>query len=720
MQRNSTVLTASENIDIGLNEGNAILVQLTGTGAPVATVDFQSTIDGITYTNTPYIQNRSLAAAPSVAQLSSITTVTEYVILPVLTQARIAVAWTSGTSLAVAWREILITSQEPNIPRGAAAEDAAASGNPVLTGGRVDSTDRTLDDGDVGAFSIDAAGRVKVVGAVASDAVAAGNPVQTGGVVDDTTPASAAEADARAFRATPEGNQIVEPYLDNVTHLIADDAAFTPATSPVAPIGMLADETSADSVDEGDIGAPRMTLDRQARVVAGLQDDSGNTTTRPKGDDQGVQYTRGIGEAPSQERNLALGIQKASVGTTATALTGLDFLVKEAHITSDQGNTDTHLRVGDAGAQELEVWKAASGVAPTPIGAGLLKDVYVITGTTAADDANVFARLTDRPDFRQLIEESVKASGGAYWPFEELSGTALTDNGEDQRDLLISGATVKQAGAFGFGVDFDGSNDTARQKSEATESGTVTGNEADGSAALDDDGNTFTSAIRDGKHWIKVTDNGGDILTGYIGTADPGGDDSEIEVYNDAARTTQNWIEGGSTAFDMADAPLTYHVIKELARASTALTVGCWVDVDAIGAAGFLIGAHDALGSSIQAGFSLTISATGAFRMSMPNGTSDVIATPTLLARTGKQYFVVGVYEASTRVTVYVNGVQEAENTSSVGAAGNEVRNPVELGVRRVLGTPSEFFNGRISHPFVIHAAKTDNWVRTAYEMSRR
>lgn len=48
---------------------------------------------------------------------------------------------------------------------------------------------------------------------------------------------------------------------------LADDAAFTVATTRVVPIGFLADETSTDSVDEGDIGAARMTLDRKAIVT---------------------------------------------------------------------------------------------------------------------------------------------------------------------------------------------------------------------------------------------------------------------------------------------------------------------------------------------------------------------------------------------------------------------------------------------------------------------
>lgn len=48
---------------------------------------------------------------------------------------------------------------------------------------------------------------------------------------------------------------------------IADDAAFTVGTSRVLPVGFFADETATDSVNEGDIGAPRMTLDRKVVVT---------------------------------------------------------------------------------------------------------------------------------------------------------------------------------------------------------------------------------------------------------------------------------------------------------------------------------------------------------------------------------------------------------------------------------------------------------------------
>ena|SRR3990167_2415203 len=51
--------------------------------------------------------------------------------------------------------------------------------------------------------------------------------------------------------------------------ILVDDAAFTPATSNVNVIGAFADETSPDSVDEGDAGALRMTLTRFLKMSMG-------------------------------------------------------------------------------------------------------------------------------------------------------------------------------------------------------------------------------------------------------------------------------------------------------------------------------------------------------------------------------------------------------------------------------------------------------------------
>lgn len=55
---------------------------------------------------------------------------------------------------------------------------------------------------------------------------------------------------------------------------IADDAAFTVGTTKVQPVGFLADDTAPDSVNEGDIGAARITLDRKQHVVSEIESNS--------------------------------------------------------------------------------------------------------------------------------------------------------------------------------------------------------------------------------------------------------------------------------------------------------------------------------------------------------------------------------------------------------------------------------------------------------------
>lgn len=64
--------------------------------------------------------------------------------------------------------------------------------------------------------------------------------------------------------------------IDNT--IIVDDAAFTPGTTSVNVAGYLADETATDSVNEGDAGAARMTLDRKQIVTSYVHADAGGAT----------------------------------------------------------------------------------------------------------------------------------------------------------------------------------------------------------------------------------------------------------------------------------------------------------------------------------------------------------------------------------------------------------------------------------------------------------
>lgn len=99
-------------------------------------------------------------------------------------------------------------------------------------------------------------------GGIASGAVASG-AIASGAVASGAFASGALAAGSIATGA--------------IADMLVDDAAFTPATSRVMPTGFQADEGSTDSVDEGDIGCPRMTLDRKV-IVTNLAHTAGGAT----------------------------------------------------------------------------------------------------------------------------------------------------------------------------------------------------------------------------------------------------------------------------------------------------------------------------------------------------------------------------------------------------------------------------------------------------------
>ncbi|MHA2066718.1 MAG: hypothetical protein ACXABY_20290, partial [Candidatus Thorarchaeota archaeon] len=70
-------------------------------------------------------------------------------------------------------------------------------------------------------------------------------------------------ADNGGNAVTVTGNALDVNATVTLETAYVDDSAFTIATDKVNAQGFLADETATDSVDEGDIGLARMTLDRR-------------------------------------------------------------------------------------------------------------------------------------------------------------------------------------------------------------------------------------------------------------------------------------------------------------------------------------------------------------------------------------------------------------------------------------------------------------------------
>lgn len=168
---------------------------------------------------------------------------------------------------------------------GPAAEDAAASGNPVLVGGRYDSSARTLETGDVGAIALNASGQVLVeiaAGAGSGGTSAADGATFTrnttsitpvGAVVESSAP-TLTNGNVAGLSQTTAGALRVAVASGGISGVV-DDSAVTPATTEGVMMMAMADETTPDSVDEGDGGMLRMTLTRALHV--NVRDDAGDS-----------------------------------------------------------------------------------------------------------------------------------------------------------------------------------------------------------------------------------------------------------------------------------------------------------------------------------------------------------------------------------------------------------------------------------------------------------
>lgn len=131
-----------------------------------------------------------------------------------------------------------------------------------------------VDIGDVDVTSV--SGNVTVVQGTATNLKAQAEAYQGGTAVGSGNPlqVTLANGSVPSHAVTNAGTFVVQENGAALTALqlidnpvLVDDAAFTPATSSVMMAGFQADESSTDSVNEGDAGAARITLDRKQIVT---------------------------------------------------------------------------------------------------------------------------------------------------------------------------------------------------------------------------------------------------------------------------------------------------------------------------------------------------------------------------------------------------------------------------------------------------------------------
>lgn len=162
---------------------------------------------------------------------------------------------------------------------GSAAEDAAASGNPVLIGGRYDSSARTLETGDVGAIALNASGQVLVE--IAAGAGSGGTSAADGatftrnttsitpvGAVVETSAPTLTNGDVAGLSQTTGGALRVAVTSGGVAGIL-EDAASAGGEEGIMMLAVRRDSASSGVSADGDFAALSVTSDGSLRVSGG-------------------------------------------------------------------------------------------------------------------------------------------------------------------------------------------------------------------------------------------------------------------------------------------------------------------------------------------------------------------------------------------------------------------------------------------------------------------
>jgi hypothetical protein len=147
--------------------------------------------------------------------------------------------------------------------------DVNAVTNPIF----VQLSDGTNAEGDVNVLDVIPGTGATNLGKAVDD-VAGGTDVGVLALAvrdDALTTLTPVDGDYVQLRTDSTGALWVNDGGTTPAQVFVDDSGFTVGTDSVGATGFLADETATDSVDEGDIGIARISLDRRQLVDATLQ-----------------------------------------------------------------------------------------------------------------------------------------------------------------------------------------------------------------------------------------------------------------------------------------------------------------------------------------------------------------------------------------------------------------------------------------------------------------
>jgi hypothetical protein len=273
-------------------------------------------------------------------------------------------------------------------------------------------------DGDYTHLRVSSTGALHVTGSAGmtqyteDGASAGGESLCLMGAVrrDSAASSSGTDGDYSTINTDANGNLRVAVSAGSIAGIV-DDAAFTPATSEVLPIGFTFDNTSPDSVDEGDIGAARMSANRNIYVnirdnagnERGLNIDASGQLAANVAMMNGVAVTMGNGASGTGVQRVTMANDSTGVLATVSTVTTVTNITNQGHGADDAAFTPATTRVMVAGFFADE------------------------TATDSVDEGDMGAgRMT--LDRKQIVTPYVHAAAGGSTPYKNLD----VDETEDE------------------------------------------------------------------------------------------------------------------------------------------------------------------------------------------------------------------------------------------------------------------------------------------------
>jgi hypothetical protein len=359
-----------------------------------------------------------------------------------------------------------------------------------------------------------------------------------------------------------------------------------------------------------------------------------------------------------------------------------------SYYTRGNGTVDGKVGIWDS-TNSAYIWNTATG----------------ITGTTYQQQIRYFTVPSTSTAIAVYLRAN--ATGTAY--FDDVSVKLSPTNPLSVQGAL-TGVTSTTSGARNNAYTFDGSTGYLRQKTYAVNIGALSysGN------TLIDSGQTFTTyksatSPANAPYMIVVTNADNTTSWGYIGNA--GERATAVTVYTDKATTSVGWNGQSVTG----ETPVGYEVRKTDFQITGNLTVGAWVKATWPTNRYIISKFSVPTGSDYRAYGLITGSIVKRPSFTVRSGTTSYAATATADVLTDGQWaYIVGVYVPSNSVTLYVNGIQVNQNTTSIPALLNDINMPLTIGALSD-GAASSQINGSIDSPFVLNTALTASQVQDIY-----